>query len=165
MAQEAHNAGAAPNGAAVKEVVFKVAKPWLFVEAPKANDAVQFYKVAFGAEEVNRTVHPKRKAEQELPLLLSAELKLGSFSFLVSDLIADDSRAPVKTVGGGVAFCLETEEVEAAVEKAVGAGAISEDVSEADCCGGDGRVVKLKDPYGNVWLVCSPASASADVEA
>ena len=94
MAQEAHNAGAAPNGAAVKEVVFKVAKPWLFVEAPKANDAVQFYKVAFGAEEVNRTVHPKRKAEQELPLLLSAELKLGSFSFLVSDLIADDSRAP-----------------------------------------------------------------------
>ncbi|XP_071912330.1 uncharacterized protein [Coffea arabica] len=60
----------------------------------------------------------KRKAEQELPLLLSAELKLGSFSFLVSDLTADDSRAPVKTVGGGVALCLETEEVEAAVGKA-----------------------------------------------
>lgn len=165
MAQEAHSGGAATNGAAVKEVAFKAAKPWLFVEAPKANDAVQFYKVAFGAEEVSRTVHPKRKAEQELPLLLSAELKLGSFSFLVSDLIADDSRAPAKAVGGGVAFCLETEEVEAAVEKAVGAGAISEDVGEGDCCGGDGRVVKLKDPYGNVWLVCSPARGSADVEA
>ena len=93
------------------------AKPWLFVEAPKANDAVQFYEVALGAEDVSRTVHPKRKAEQELQLLLAVELKLGSFSFLVSDLTADDSRAPVKTVGGGVALCPETE-VEAAVEKA-----------------------------------------------
>lgn len=87
MAQEAQN------GAAMKEVVFKAVKPRLYVEAPKANDAVQFYKAAFGAEEVNRTMHPKRKADQELPLLLSAELQLGSSTFLVSDLIADDTLA------------------------------------------------------------------------
>lgn len=50
-------------------------------------------------------------------------------------------------------FCLETPDVEAAVEKAVAAGAISEGVTEED---GD-RAEKLKDPFGNVWLICSPA--------
>ncbi|KAL3531044.1 hypothetical protein ACH5RR_010366 [Cinchona calisaya] len=164
MAQEAQNGGGATNGtaaaAAVKEVVFTAMKPRLYVEAPKANDAVQFYKMAFGAEEVTRTMHPKRKADQELPLLLSAELKLCSSSFLVSDLIADDSVALVKAVGGGSAFCLETDDVEGAVEKAVAAGAISEGgVAEGE------RVGKLKDPYGNVWLVCSPAMVCADVDA
>lgn len=74
----------------------------------------------------------------------------------------------MKTTGsGGVAICLETEDVEAAVEKAVSAGASSEDVSEGgDCgCGGGGVVKKLKDPYGYVWLICSPAKVFADVAA
>lgn len=75
--------------AAAKTVTFLAAKPQLFVEAPKANDAVLFYKAAFGAEEVSRAVHPKRKAEQEIPLVLVAELKLGSSSILVSDLVDD----------------------------------------------------------------------------
>lgn len=88
MAQENQN-GASKAAAAV---TFTAVKPQLFVEAPKATDAVQFYKAAFGAEEVNRTMHPKRKADQELPLILSAEVKIGSYSLLVSDL-ADDSDA------------------------------------------------------------------------
>lgn len=82
MAQsEAENGGGAE-----KAVSFKAFKPQLLVEAPKSNDAVVFYKAAFGAEEVNRTVHPKRKAEQETPAILSAELSLSGFSFLVSDV-------------------------------------------------------------------------------
>ena len=88
--QEVQNGGGAEKVADV--VSFTAVKPQLFVVAPKANDAVQFYKTAFGAEEVSRTVHPKRKAEQELPLVLSAELKLAGFTILVSDLAdgADD---------------------------------------------------------------------------
>lgn len=74
-------------------VTFTVMKPQVFVEASKANDAVAFYKAAFGAEEVNRVNHPKRKADQEIPIVLSAEIKLGATSFLVSDLV-DDSSAP-----------------------------------------------------------------------
>lgn len=89
--QEVQNGGAEKTVAAV---VFTAVKPQLFVEATKANDAVQFYKSAFGAEEVSRSTHSKRKAEQEIPLILSAELKLAGFSFLVSDLVADDSSAP-----------------------------------------------------------------------
>ncbi|XP_009758474.1 uncharacterized protein At5g48480 [Nicotiana sylvestris] len=158
MAEEVQNGGAENGAAKAVTVTFTAMKPQLIVEAPKAGDAVQFYKAAFGAEEVNRVNHPKRKAEQELPLILSAELKLGSTTFLVSDSdLTDDSSAPVKTASGCV-FCLETEDVEGAVAKAVTAGAVSEgEIAEGDgaCCGG--RVGKLKDPYGNVWLVCSPS--------
>ncbi|XP_034689623.1 uncharacterized protein At5g48480-like [Vitis riparia] len=161
MAQENQN-GASKAAAAV---TFTAVKPQLFVEAPKATDAVQFYKAAFGAEEVNRTMHPKRKADQELPLILSAEVKIGSYSLLVSDL-ADDSDALAKTVGTGCTICLETDEVEAAVVKAVAAGATNECATadgESACCGG--RVAKLKDPYGFVWLICSPAKKPVDVVA
>ena len=92
MAQQEVSNGGAEKGAA-SPVSFTAVKPQLLVEAPKANDAVQFYKAAFGAEELGRAMHPKRKAEQEVPLILSAQLKLGGSTILVSDL-ADDSAAP-----------------------------------------------------------------------
>lgn len=88
MAQEAHAISGAEDGSS--PVVFTAVKSWLVVESPKANEAVQFYKEAFGAEEVSRVNDPKRKAEQELPLIRSAELKIGSSIFVVSDL-SDDS--------------------------------------------------------------------------
>ncbi|XP_076950981.1 uncharacterized protein At5g48480-like [Bidens hawaiensis] len=148
-------------------VTFTAMKPQLFVESSKANDAVAFYKSAFGAEEMSRVSHPKRKADQELPLLLSAEIKLGNTTFIVSDL-SDDSTASVKTVSTGVVFCLETDDIEAAVEKAVKAGAVADgEIGEGEggaCCGG--RVGKVKDPYGVVWAICTPAvKKSDDVEA
>lgn len=68
----------------------------------------------------------------------------------------------MKSAAGSV-FCLETENVEAAIEKASKAGAVVEgEVAEDDCCGG--RVGKVKDPYGNVWMICSPTKKTADVE-
>nr|XP_043621049.1 uncharacterized protein At5g48480-like [Erigeron canadensis] len=146
------------NGAAEKTVTFTAVKPQVFVEASKANDAVSFYKAAFGAEEVNRVTNPKRKADQELPVLVSAEIKLAGSSFIVSDL-SDDSSALVKTVSSGLVFCLETEDIEGAVEKAIKAGAVAEgEITEAEgdgaYCGG--RVGKVKDPYGIVWAICTP---------
>ncbi|XAR60895.1 hypothetical protein NMG60_11034436 [Bertholletia excelsa] len=163
MAEEVQSA--AEDGGS-KTVTFTAMKPQVFVEAPKANDAVQFYKAAFGAEEGDRTMHPKRKAEQEQPLVLSAELKFGSFSILVSDL-ADDS-VPAEAVGTGFAICLETEDVDAAVAKAVKAGAVA--VSEGEAAEGEGArcggsASKVKDPYGIIWMICSPAKKSAGEEA
>ncbi|XP_041010399.1 uncharacterized protein At5g48480-like [Juglans microcarpa x Juglans regia] len=90
--QEVHNGGAA-KGAVIDALVFTTIKPQLLVEVPKVSDAIQFYKAAFGAEELCRTKHPKRKADQELPLVPSAQLKLDGSTFLVSDL-TDDSTAP-----------------------------------------------------------------------
>ncbi|KAE8692123.1 hypothetical protein F3Y22_tig00110858pilonHSYRG00037 [Hibiscus syriacus] len=148
----------------VAAVTFTAVKPQLMVEAPKAADAVQFYKSAFGAVEVDRTLHPKRKAEQELPHILSAQLELAGSTILVSD-IAENSD-PVKTEGTGCVLCLETEDVEAAIAKAVSVGGVAEgEITEGDgaCCGS--RVGKVKDPYGYVWLICSPAKKCVDVEA
>lgn len=71
------------NGAKGGEIT--AMKPQLLVPAPGADGAVQFYKDAFGAEEVARSLHPKRKAEQAVPLILAAELKIGSSVFIVSD--------------------------------------------------------------------------------
>ncbi|CAJ1778295.1 unnamed protein product [Sphenostylis stenocarpa] len=163
MAQQDVQNGVSENVAAA--VSFLAVKPQLFVEAPKANDAVLFYKTAFGAEEVTRALNPKRKADHELPLILSAELRIAGSSILVADLV-DDSASPAKAGGNGVVLCLETEDVEGAVAKAVKAGAVAEgEVAEGEgaCCGG--RVGKVKDPYGFVWLFCSPAKECVDVEA
>lgn len=91
MAQQDAQNGVSENAAPA--VSFVALKPQLFIEAQKANDAVSFYKAAFGAEEVSRTLNPKRKADQETPLILSAELKIGGSSFLVADTV-DDSTSP-----------------------------------------------------------------------
>ncbi|KAL3621884.1 hypothetical protein CASFOL_034080 [Castilleja foliolosa] len=165
MAQEVQNGAGDVNASKADAVAFAVVKPWLVVEAPKANDAVLFYKEAFGAEEVSRVNHSKRKADQELPLVLSAELKLGSSTIVVSDL-TDDISAPFKSAVIGSVFCLETENVEAAVVKAVAAGAVSEgEISEGEGACFGGRVGKVKDPYGNIWLICSPSKKCTDVAA
>ncbi|KAK9055013.1 hypothetical protein SSX86_026092 [Deinandra increscens subsp. villosa] len=147
------------NGAAVeKTVTFTAVKPQVFVESSKVSDAVAFYKSAFGVEEVNRVTHPKRKADQELPLLLSAEIKLGSSTILISD-VSDDSAAPPKAVGSGLVICLETEDIEAAINTAVKAGAVAEgEISEGEGAWFGGRVGKVKDPYGVVWAISTPAA-------
>ncbi|KAF8388513.1 hypothetical protein HHK36_027187 [Tetracentron sinense] len=155
----------AENGSS-KAVSFSALKPQLLVQAPKAAEAVLFYKAAFGAEELKRSLHPKRKADHELPLILCAELKLGSSILLVCDQ-TDDFDASVKAEGNGCMLCLETDDVTGAVEKAVNAGATMDgEITEGEggaCCGG--RVGKVKDPYGYVWLICSPGKKCVDVEA
>ncbi|KAK7293212.1 hypothetical protein RJT34_16075 [Clitoria ternatea] len=165
MAQQDAQNGSSENAAAPPAVSFVAVKPQLFVEAPKANDAVLFYKAAFGAEEVGRTLNPKRKADLELPLILSAELKIAGSSILVADLV-DDSASPTKAGGNGVVLFLETEDVERAIAKAVSAGAVVEsEVVEGEGAFGGGRVGKVKDPYGFVWAISSPGKKGADVEA
>ncbi|WCJ37241.1 Lactoylglutathione lyase / glyoxalase I family protein [Euphorbia peplus] len=158
--QEVQNGG---SDKAAAEVTFTAVKPQLFVEAPKATEAVQFYKAAFGAVEAGRTTQPKRKADQELPHIISSQLQLAGTTILVSDL-ADDS-ALVKTEGSGFPLVLETESVEAAISKAVAAGAVAEgEIVEGDgVYAGAGRVGKVKDPYGFVWVISSGAEKKSVV--
>ncbi|KNA18622.1 hypothetical protein SOVF_069060 [Spinacia oleracea] len=161
MATEVKN-GAEKNGAAATTVAFSAFKLQLQVLAPKAADAVQFYKSAFGAEEVSRDMHPKRKAEQDSPLVLSVDLKVGGFVFSVADLTGDSE---VKNEGAaGVVFCLETDNLDGALAAAVSAGAVAEgEVTEDEVAG---RVGKLKDPFGYTWVISSPAAKKpADVAA
>ncbi|CAI8588603.1 unnamed protein product [Vicia faba] len=145
-------------------VSFAALKPHLFVEAPKANVAVAFYKNVLGAGEVSRTLNPKRKADQEIHHVLSAELKIAGSLFLVVNTV-DDSATPVKSGGNSVAFALETEDVEGAIAKAVKGGAVVDiegaiakavkggAVVDIEGASGEGRVRKVTDPYGYVWQI------------
>lgn len=54
-------------------------------------------------------------------------------------------------------FCLETEDIDAAVEKAVGAGAIA--LGEVAKANGE-RASKVMDPCGYVWMISCSAAAS-----
>ncbi|KAI3926376.1 hypothetical protein MKX01_032564 [Papaver californicum] len=66
-------------------------------------------------EELKRDLHHKRKADQELPPVVSAELKLGSFVFM-------------------------TDDVNGLIKGAVSAGAVLDgeitEGAEEGCCGG-----------------------------
>lgn len=81
---------AAANGATVveKSVTFTAYKPQLIVEAQKVGEAVAFYKDVFGATatETEHSLYPKRKADQELPHVVSAEIKLAGATVVVSDV-------------------------------------------------------------------------------
>ncbi|KAE8054988.1 hypothetical protein FH972_011865 [Carpinus fangiana] len=101
-------------------------------------------------------MHPKRKAEQELPQVLPAPLKFGGSTILVSDDCVDDSATPAKIEWTGITLCLETENVEAAIAKAVKAGAVAvgeiED-GEGACWGG--RVRKIGDALKPCFILVS----------
>jgi hypothetical protein len=73
------------NGAAAKLPTFSTLKPHWIVEAPHAADAISFYQRVFGAEEIEKSHHSQRKADQELPLILHAHLKFGSAEVMVCD--------------------------------------------------------------------------------
>ncbi|CAG7872438.1 unnamed protein product [Brassica rapa] len=155
MAQE--GVAAAANGATVveKSVTFTAYKPQLIVEAQKVGDAVAFYKDVFGATETGHSLYPKRKADQELPHVVSAEINLAGATVVVSD-VSVHSGSNVKT--GTVSALLETDDVEAAVAKAVAAGAVKVEVSEGEADGGVKG--KVTDPFGFTWIFVSPVEKS-----
>ncbi|CAF2089713.1 unnamed protein product [Brassica napus] len=159
MAQE--GVAAAANGATVveKSVTFTAYKPQLIVEAQKVGDAVAFYKDVFGATETGHSLYPKRKADQELPHVVSAEIKLAGATVVVSD-VSVHSGSNVKT--GTVSALLETDDVEAAVAKAVAAGAVKVEVSEGEADGGVKG--KVTDPFGFTWIFVSPVDKSEKEE-
>ncbi|KAL8126790.1 hypothetical protein AgCh_013904 [Apium graveolens] len=139
-----------------KEVTVSRLKPHLFVEAPQASYAVNFYKAAFGAEEVKRVSQWKVLWGQEPMLTISAHLKLGSTTFVVTDITRYDFQYVLLKSKMRSTFCLETEEIDAAVEKAVMAGAIT--LGEIAKAGG-GRASKVMDPYGYIWMISCSAAA------
>ncbi|XP_059291214.1 uncharacterized protein LOC132044729 [Lycium ferocissimum] len=120
--------------------------------------------MAFSTEEVTCVNNPKRKAEQVILLTLSIELNLGSFAFLVANLADEDPTAPVMIASTGCVFCLETDDVTTAIAKAFGVVSrgkiVKGDATTTACCGG--RAGKLKDPFGNVWMTCSPIGVIAE---
>ncbi|KAI3877320.1 hypothetical protein MKW98_014435 [Papaver atlanticum] len=127
----------------------------LEIKGSKAYEAIEFYKTAFGAQELKRKFHPTSIADQEV--LASADLKIGSLVFSL-DFSAQIYRTTAIADGSGWdrwAIVKEYESddvVNGVVNNAVAAGAVLE-MTEDGCY--NGPIAKLNDPYGYIWLICS----------
>lgn len=109
--------------------------------------AIDFYKQAFGAEEMFRLPGPDGK-------LMHASVKiLGSMVMLVDEMPGCGAVSPKTLKGTPVTIHLNVPDVDAFTERAVKAGATVV-MPVADMFWGD-RYGQLEDPFGHRWSVAT----------
>jgi len=112
-----------------------------------ASRAIDFYKRAFGAEEVFRMNSPDGK-------VVHAELKIGDSMLMLSDeMPGGKCRAPLSLGGSPVNIFLYVEDVDRVFKRAVDAGGKVE-MPVADMFWGD-RWGSLTDPFGHSWSLAT----------
>ena len=124
---------------------FHTLTPHLVVRG--AADAIEFYRKAFGAEEIRRMPGPDGK-------LMHAELNIGDSRLMLADEFPDWGAVGPESIGGSpVTLSLYVEDCDAMFNQAVGAGATVR-MPLADQFWGD-RYGQLTDPFGHIWAVCT----------
>ncbi len=119
--------------------------PYLTVD--NAAKAIDFYKRAFGAQEVMRMEGPHGKIGH-------AELKFGDSMLTLADEMPGASIRSPKSLGGTCAgIFLYVENVDSVFNQAVSAGA-KVDMPLADQFWGD-RYGKVTDPFGHSWSLAT----------
>ncbi len=114
-----------------------------------AADAIEFYKTAFGAEEICRMPGPDGKA------VMHAEMKIGNAMFMMCDEMPmmEGFASPKKLNGTTVCMSLYVSDCDAAFDRAVKAGATA-CMKPVDQFWGD-RYSKVTDPFGHQWEICT----------
>jgi PhnB protein len=108
-----------------------------------AAKAIDFYKKAFGAEEVMRFPGPDG-------MIMHAEIRIGDSVIMLADEMPEQGGKSPKSYGGtSVSFFVYGENVDAAWKRAVDAGARTI-MPLADQFWGD-RSGCLEDPFGHRW--------------
>jgi PhnB protein len=111
-----------------------------------AAKAIDFYKKAFGAEELVRMPSPDGKVSH-------AELKIGDSMIFVNDEFPGMSAAPPPTNTPSVYFFLYVNDADAVYNQAVSAGAKAT-MPLDDMFWGD-RFGKVTDPFGHQWGIAT----------
>jgi uncharacterized glyoxalase superfamily protein PhnB len=110
-----------------------------------AGEAIDFYKRAFGAQELCRMPGPAGK-------IMHAELKIGdSMMMLVDEFPEMGCLSPQSTGGAGCSLHLYVPDVDSTWEQAVAAGAQVK-MPLANQFWGD-RFGKITDPFGHEWTL------------
>ena len=122
-----------------------------------AAEAIDFYVAAFGAEEQIRLPGPDGK------LVHACVLINGSAVFIVDEFEEMGARSPLQLGGSPVTLHLNVADVDAAVERAVAAGA-SVTMAVEDQFWGD-RYGVVQDPFGHLWSIATPAAGAPRTEA
>ena len=119
--------------------------PYLAVE--NADQAIDFYKHAFGAKELGRMDGPGGS-------IAHAELQIGDSRVMLSDPMPQATVRPPKDIGGtSASIFMYVPDADAAFKQAVGAGAKVE-MELADQFWGD-RFGTVTDPYGHTWSIAT----------
>ena len=113
-----------------------------FSDAPKA---IEFYKKAFGATERMRMPGPDGK-------IMHAEIQIGTSRVMLQDEVMGHRSA--KSMGGSpVDFYVYIDDCDAAIKKAIAAGA-KEMYPIQDMFWGD-RMGSVEDPFGHRWTLAT----------
>ncbi len=123
---------------------YHTATPYIVVN--DGNRALEFYKKAFGATEINRMGAPGGRIGH-------AEFKIGDSIIMLSDEMPGQTRSPQSLGGSPVSIFLYVENVDSVFNQAVSAGAKA-DMPPQDMFWGD-RFGKLTDPFGHSWAVAT----------
>jgi len=124
---------------------FRTVTPYLTLS--DAARALDFYKRAFGAQEVMRMDGPGGKIGH-------AEIKIGDSMIMLADEMPGSAcRSPQSLSGTTAGVLLYVENADAFFNQAVSAGAQVESPL-ADMFWGD-RYGRLKDPFGHSWSVAT----------
>jgi len=112
-----------------------------------AAQAIDFYKKAFGAEELFRMPGPDGQS------IMHAEIKIGNGIVMICEEFPEMCRSP-KTLGGTpVTVHLYVEDADKAFDRAVKAGATAS-MPPSDMFWGD-RYGKVTDPFGHEWSIAT----------
>jgi PhnB protein len=112
-----------------------------------AADAIEFYKKAFGAVEIGRL--PDKEGR-----LMHAMLRIGDSPLMLVDEYPErQTLGPETLQGSPVTIHLYVEDVDAAMERAVAAGA-KVTMPVDDMFWGD-RYGRLEDPFGHHWSIAT----------
>jgi PhnB protein len=118
--------------------------PYLRVRG--AAQAIEFYKKAFGAEELVRMTGPDGTS------VCHAEIRIGDSNVMLGDEYPQMKCVGPETLGGtSVGIQLYVTDCDAAYAKAVAAGATGV-MPPADMFWGD-RFSKVVDPFGHEWSI------------
>lgn len=124
---------------------YHTATPYLCIKG--AAEALDFYKRAFGAEELFRMDGPDGR-------LGHAEIKIGDSPIMLADEYPEMNFRSPKTLGGSpISIMLYVEDVDTFAAKAVAAG-LKVLRPVADQFYGD-RSGQFEDPFGHTWSIAS----------
>ena len=122
---------------------FHTLSPHIIVQ--DAAKAIEFYKKAFGAQEINRHMTPDGKA------VMHAQLKIGNSMFMLASEFPPTCLSPKSRGGTSVTLHLYVENADAAFDRAVKAGCTVK-MPMTDQFWGD-RYGVTEDPFGHQWSI------------
>ncbi|NHH96962.1 Glyoxalase family protein [Candidatus Nitrosotalea sp. FS] len=113
-----------------------------------AANAIEFYKKAFGAQEINRFPGPDGKS------IMHAEIKIGDSRIMLNDEHPQMGCMSPQSVGGASSgIFLYVENTDDVFNRAISAGAKSQ-MAPMDAFWGD-RFGSIVDPFGHVWAIAT----------